>query len=410
MTHTVIDVKSHLQTLYASHFGEADAAFFASAPGRVELAGNHTDHQGGRTISSAITQRAYAFAAQNHTNEIHIYMDGFGESTLLTSDLDMREDEKGTPTSLIRGMLAAFAQAGNPICGFNMVTYSDIPIGQGLSSSAAFEVLVGTVIRALHDQTLEGAPSDPTTLALESVWTERTYFGKPCGAQDQLASAHGGILAMDFSADEPQITPVNFDIGAQPYSLCLIDSRCDHSQFTDEYAAVPADMHAVAHYFEREKLEDISYSLFLSRLSTLRAEFGDRAVLRALHYFEETHRVFLQLASLQENNFDTFLEYVRLSGASSAQFLQNVTPYTDELNRSQPAMVILALCAHLLDSVDPRGAYRIHGGGFGGSVLAFVPTALSDHFRTSMNAFLGYDACLFVTPDARGAYVERVRQ
>lgn len=409
MTPSPDGIKSRLQALYADRFGNADTLILASAPGRVELAGNHTDHQGGRTIASAITQRAYALASKNHTDKVHIYMDGFGESTLCISDLRVRENEKGTSTSLIRGMLAAFAQEGKPVCGFNMATYSDIPVGQGLSSSAAFEVLVGTVIRTLHDQALDERPTDPTTLALQGVWAERTYFGKPCGAQDQLASSHGGILAMDFSADEPRITPIDFNISTQPYSICLIDSRCDHSEFTDEYAAVPADMHAVAHYFTHEKLEEVSYSTLLEQLSTTRASLGDRAVLRAFHYFEETRRVALQQSALQENDFANFLEYVRLSGASSAQFLQNVSPQTGA-NNNQPATVILALCAHLLDSVTPKGAYRIHGGGFGGSVLAFVPTSLTDYFQAHMNAYLGYDACLFVSPDTRGASIERLTQ
>ena len=423
MMRTEEETKAYLQMLHVAQFGDNASgqagkrdfpSVFASAPGRVELAGNHTDHQGGRTISAAIDQRTYALASLNDTDEIRVYMGSFVKCSVHLSDLEARMDERGDPISIIRGMAAAYVQSGKRLCGFDIVTCSDIPVGAGLSSSAAFEVLIGTAIRALCSPSASGIPDDSTTLALEGVWVENNYFGKLCGAQDQLASVFGGVIAMDFSSDEPLVTPIDFDAGACPYALFLIDSQYDHSHLAEEYAAIPIDMKAVAQYFGCTRLKDVPYRVFLRQLSQVRAKLGDRAVLRALHFFEETKRVRAQTEALLAGNYEAFIKKVRLSGASSAQFLQNVSPLIDESGISQPAMVILALCAHLLDSDSSKdrgrfsGAYRIHGGGFGGSVLAFVPKKESDFFKASMDALLGYDACMHVSMGSRGAHAERL--
>ncbi|WP_139653192.1 galactokinase [Raoultibacter phocaeensis] len=401
-----------LRERFEARFGNASCearAFepfvLASAPGRVELAGNHTDHQGGRTIAAAIEKRAWALARPNGTDEIRVSMEGFGEARFSTTDLEARERERGTSRALVRGMAAAFVRSGCALSGFDMVTRSAVPVGSGVSSSAAFEVLLGTAIRALFDPAAETEPPDLTAIALEGVWAERTYFGKPCGAQDQLSSAYGGIVALDFSDAVAHVEPIAFDADACAYSICLIDSRCDHSAYTDEYAAVPADMFDVARYFDCERLEDVPYDLFLSRLPEIRAQLKDRKVLRALHYFEETRRASEQVQALKKGDFEAFLAYARLSGASSAQFLQNVSPHADGSQTRQPAMVILALCAHLLGT---RGAWRIHGGGFGGSVLAFVPREEAASFAASMDRLLGYEACSLVSISPRGAWAERL--
>lgn len=402
------EVTTFLQMLYTDHFGAVTSAVLVSAPGRVELAGNHTDHQGGRTISAAIDQRAWALAAPNDSDSIHVYMDGFGKGTLSLSSLDTRPAEEGTSIALIRGMAAAFALSGKPLRGFNIVTCSDIPVGSGLSSSAAFEVLIGAVIRALFDPDTPQTPSHLIALAFDGVFTEQHYFGKPCGAQDQLASAYGGIVAMDFASDIPQITEIDLDINAYPYSICLIDSKSDHSHHTSEFGAIPADMFAVAQFFEHTKLEEVDPTRFLKQLPQVRAHLGDRAALRAIHYFAETKRVLMQQQALAASDFEKFLEGVRLSGSSSAQFLQNVSPRSDAQGTDQPAMIILALCAQLLENSRPRGAYRIHGGGFGGSVLAFVPSQQLDTFKASLNEYLGYDACISVAIGGSGVQAERL--
>lgn len=413
------EILAHLEALHTTHFGGAPSrsgarpAVLASAPGRVELAGNHTDHQGGRTISAAIGRRAWALASPSDANEARIFMDGFGTACIRLDDLDPHEGERGTSASLIRGMIAAFSRSGRTIRGFDLVTCSDIPVGRGLSSSAAFEVLMGAVIRALCDDSGSASPADLTAIALEAVRAERTYFGKPCGAQDQLACAHGGIVALDFAEESPRITPLRFDFDACPYETYLVDTRCDHSGLTAEYAAIPADMRAVAGFFGYGRLADLPYRTFLDQLPQVRAQLGDQAALRAMHYFEETQRVASQIEALQKDDFEAFLAMVRQSGASSAQFLQNVSPRSCAAGADQPAMFALALCAHLLDGTHPdggllRGAYRIHGGGFGGSILAFVPSQDAPAFEASMNALLGYDACMPVTVGAPGVQATRI--
>ena len=412
--------RAHLQSLFTEHFGEPSGLPFvyASAPGRVELAGNHTDHQGGHTIAAAIDRRASALAIPNNTNEIHIVMEGFGKACLHLSELEARESERETSQSLVRGMVAAYVESGGTVCGFDAVTCSDIPAGSGLSSSAAFEMLLGVMLRALDESEGEAAVFDPTTLALEGVWAEHNYFGKPCGQQDQLASAHGGIQAMDFSDVFPRVSPIAFDMSSCAYALVLIDSQHDHSSHTDEYAAITADMRAVALFFGSEKLEEIPYRTFLEQLSPVRNQWGDLTVLRALHYFEETRRAQAQEQALRTGDFEKFLEGVRQSGASSAQFLQNVSPRVSGSTASQPAMVILALCMALLDKGSSlesagrktrgRGAYRIHGGGFDGSVLAFVPQIEVEVFMARMNELLGYEACRTVAIDPLGATAARL--
>ena len=396
-----------LKGRFANRFGDmaGRALAFASAPGRVELAGNHTDHQGGRTISTAIDRRMFALAAPNGEDVIRVSMEGFGEAAIDVGDLEPRAEERGSSAALVRGMAAAYVRAGGELRGFDAVTCSDIPAGCGVSSSAAFEMLTGLLIRALCDPEGLDPRRSLVRLALDGSWAEDVHFGKPTGAQDQLASAFGGIVALDFAGAEPRVSPVAFDVRASGHALFLVDSRCDHSRYTDEFVAVPADMFAVAKRFGRERLEDVLFEEFLEDLAGVRAELGDRAALRALHYFEETRREAAQRRALEEGDFPAFLALVRQSGMSSAQFLQNVSPRADASGAEQPAMVVLALCAHLLGE---RGAYRIHGGGFGGSVLAFVPDAKAEAFRAQMDALLGFEACLPVAIGAPGACARRI--
>ncbi len=396
-----------LKGRFADRFGNmaGRALAFASAPGRVELAGNHTDHQGGRTISTAIDRRMFALAAPNGEDVIRVSMEGFGEAAIDVGDLEPRAEERGSSAALVRGMAAAYVRAGGELRGFDAVTCSDIPAGCGVSSSAAFEMLTGLLIRALCDPEGLDPRRSLVRLALDGSWAEDVHFGKPTGAQDQLASAFGGIVALDFAGAEPRVSPVAFDVRASGHALFLVDSRCDHSRYTDEFVAVPADMFAVAKRFGRERLEDVPCEAFLEDLAGVRAELGDRAALRALHYFEETRRVAAQRRALEKGDFPMFLALARQSGMSSAQFLQNVSPRADASGAEQPAMVVLALCAHLLGE---KGAYRIHGGGFGGSVLAFVPDAEAEAFRAQMDALLGFEACLPVAIGAPGACARRI--
>ncbi len=395
-------VLEELKRKFAAAFGEPGhgPVVLASAPGRLELAGNHTDHQGGCVISAAIEGRAWALAAPNGLQVIRLVMEGFGAAEIDLSDaawMDPVELERACPVSMARGMAAAFVRRGGSAAGFDVVTCSDIPVGFGVSSSAAFEMLMGVCLQGLF---APDAEFDRVELALAGMNVECEYFGKPSGAQDQLTSAVGGVVAMDFSSAVPSAEQMPFDASSCAYVPCLIDSRCDHSLYNDEYATVPVDMREVAAWFGCAGLEEVGFGRFAASLGALRSELGDAKALRALHYFDETRRVREQRACLEEGDFEAFLRHARLSGASSAQYLQNVSPKGDGTGVWQPAMVILALCAHLLGD---RGAWRIHGGGFGGSVLAFVPREQLDAFVREMNELLGYDACRLMNFGAPGA-------
>lgn len=404
-----------LQTLYNQSFG-ADSwdtgAVVASAPGRLEVAGNHVDHQGGRVISAAIAERTEGYAKQNGTNVVSVAMEGFGREVIDLSEKDWacpRPGEEGTSGALVRGMLAMYARAGGAVRGFNMVTHSAVPAGCGLSSSAAFEVMMGATLRALFDKDNPRTPGtidlDPVTIALEAVSVEQTFFGKPCGAQDQMACACGGVSLLDFSTDPPGVKAVTVDTEAAGYGVILIDSHQDHSLYQDEFAAIPEEMNEVASLLGVRRLGDTTASALLEHFSEIRIQLGDRPALRALHYYDEVARVDRQYAALNRGDFSQFLVNVRLSGMSSAQYLQNVSPQGNGVQLRQPAMVIQGLCAHMLGQ---EGAWRIHGGGFGGSVLAFVPLSCIDRFVDSMNEILGYEACRRMVIGCGGVCAERL--
>lgn len=421
----------HLSALFRAAFGRsadegAERAVLASAPGRLEVAGNHVDHQGGRVISAAIGERTWGLAAPNDGGRIRVVMEGFG-----TDEIDLAEEGWDAPRpadalssgALVRGMAARFARDGGALAGFDMVTCSDVPPGCGLSSSAAFEVMLGAALEGLFgpgpfavSAVYAGAPAgdsaasgdvalDVAAVALAAVECEQRYFGKPCGAQDQLACACGGVVTIDFAPKVPVVEPMTLDAAAEGYRIVLIDSRQDHSLHQDEFAAIPADMRMVANLLGVSRLGDAPVDTLLAQLQRVRTELGDRRAMRALHYYDEVARVNAQRAALAAGDFGLFLREVRLSGASSAQFLQNVSLREPGSEARQPAMVIQSLAAHLLGE---RGAWRIHGGGFGGSVLAFVPCAEADGFMGAMDGLLGYAACREVTLGAPGVRAERL--
>lgn len=380
-----------LKASFAETFGKPSGPFvLASAPGRLELTGNHTDHQGGCVISAALDARVYALVAENGRDEMRLQMRGFGEARICLTEPNWMEPhagERGKSVSIARGMLASFARHGGEVRGFDAVVISDIISGAGVSSSAAFEMLMGVCAEGLFGRAAdEVGEADRVALALTGMEVERAYFGKMSGAQDQIASAVGGVVFMDFAEEVPRVSRLPFDAEACAYVPCLIGSRYDHSLCNDEYDAVPGDMFKVAKMFGCERLGDVDAGLFMEHIDDVRAVLGDAKLLRALHFFDETERVKTQRACLEQGNFEAFLTHMRLSGASSAQYLQNVSPRGDGRGEDQPAMVILALCAHLLGE---HGAWRIHGGGFGGSVLAFVPRGKKNGFVRKMNALLG---------------------
>ena len=369
---------------FQEQFGILPEKFF-SAPGRTEIGGNHTDHQHGKVLAAAVNLDSLAAVRKNGTQTIRVLSRGYPMVEIQLGDLSVRAEEVNTTAALIRGIAARFAEMGHPVGGFDAYIESTVLPGSGLSSSAAFEVLIGTVINHLF---CNGTVSQPQ-IAMIGQFAENTYFGKPCGLMDQMASAVGGLVYMDFeNPAQPRIEPVCFDFSACGHALCIIDSGANHADLTEEYAAIPKELQSICSHFGKKVLRQVDPADFYAALSVLRKKYTDRAVLRAIHIYEENERVSRQAAALQAGAFDTFLSLVRQSGYSSYMYLQNVIP-AGSIARQDMA-VALALCAHYLQG---RGAYRVHGGGFAGTVQAFVPLDLLDSFRAGMDGMLGAGAC-----------------
>ncbi len=378
------DSREVLDAGFAAAFGGKPERYF-SAPGRTEIGGNHTDHQRGRVLAAAVNLDTRAAVRVNGTDTIRILSEGYPMSVVDLSCLTPVESEINTTPALIRGVAARFAQMGCQVKGFDAYCVSTVLPGSGLSSSAAYEVLMGAILNGLF---FEGRASQPE-LAKIGQYAENVFFGKPCGLMDQMASAVGNLVTIDFfDKENPVIQPVDFDFSKSGHALCIIDSQASHADLTDEYAAVPGEMKAVAAQFGKEVLTEIPQADFYGRIAHLRKTCDDRAVLRAIHFYQENDRVPKQVAALKEGSFDKFLELVKESGHSSYMYLQNVIPAGYKAH--QDVAVALALCEHYLNG---RGAYRVHGGGFAGTVQAFVPFDILDAFKAGMDAALGEGAC-----------------
>ena len=376
--------KAALDSGFAAAFGGAPERYF-SAPGRTEIGGNHTDHQRGRVLAAAVNLDTQAAVRINGTNTIRILSKGYPMSTVELSQLTPRENEINTTPALIRGVAARFAELGCPVAGFDAYCESTVLPGSGLSSSAAYEVLIGTIINHLF---FDGRVSQPE-IAQIGQYAENVFFGKPCGLMDQTASAVGNLVTIDFfDKEHPVITPVAFDFAACGHALCIIDSRASHADLTDEYAAIPGEIKKVCAHFGREVLTQIDEAEFYAAIPALRQSCGDRAVMRCIHFYQENARVPRQVAALQAGDFAEFLRLIGQSGRSSWMYLQNVIPAG--YKEHQDVAVSLALCEHYLQG---RGAFRVHGGGFAGTVQAFVPFDLLDSFRAGIDAALGEGAC-----------------
>lgn len=356
-----------------------------SAPGRTEISGNHTDHQHGCVLAAAVDMQTDAEVRLNGTHLILIDSEGFAPVTVDLDDLSVHEDEKNTTASLVRGVAAAFQARGCKLQGFDAKISSTVLPGSGLSSSAAFEVLVGRILNGLFFENKLSA----IEIAQIGQYAENVYFGKPSGLMDQMASSVGGLVFIDFAdPKKPVVEKVDFDFAHCGHTLCIIDSHASHADLTDEYAAIPVEMKKVAAFFGKEVLNEVDESTFYASLPALRASCGDRAVLRAMHYFEENQRVRLQVRALRNDNFGAFLTYVNDSGRSSWLKLQNITPLGAA--EHQDMAFTLALCKKLLDG---EGAVRIHGGGFAGTALAFVPNDRFERFKEGVEQVLGEGSC-----------------
>lgn len=376
--------KKRLDAGFAAAFGGTAERYF-SAPGRTEVSGNHTDHQRGRVLAGAVNLDTVAAVRANGTDVIRVQSKGYPLCQVRLDALEPVDAEINSTPALIRGVAARFAQLGCKVGGFDAYCESTVLPGSGLSSSAAFEVLVGTIINHLF---FDGKVTQPE-IAQIGQYAENVFFGKPCGLMDQTASAVGGLVTIDF-ADKahPDIRPVHFDFSTTGHALCIIDSRADHADLTDEYAAVPGEMKAVCEYFGKDVVTEIPEADFYAAIPALREKCGDRAVMRVIHEYNENRRVPQQVACLESGDFEGFLRLTKESGFSSWMYLQNVIPagYV----KQQAMAVALGLCEHYLQG---RGAYRVHGGGFAGTVQAFVPFELLESFRAGIDGALGEGAC-----------------
>ena len=376
--------KTRLDSGFSTAFG-GEAQRYFSAPGRTEIGGNHTDHQRGRVLAGAVNLDTVAAVRVSGTNVIRVQSKGYPLCQVDLDNLEPVPAEINSTPALIRGVAARFAQLGCKVGGFDAYCESTVLPGSGLSSSAAFEVLIGTIINHLF---FDGRVSQ-AEVAQIGQYAENVFFGKPCGLMDQTASAVGGLVTIDF-ADKahPDIRPVHFDFSTTGHALCIIDSRADHADLTDEYAAIPGELKEICDCLGREVTTEIPEEEFYAAIPKLRETCGDRAVMRAMHEYNENRRVPEQVACLEKGDFEGFLGLIRESGFSSWMYLQNVIPagYV----RQQPVAVALGLCEHYLRG---KGAYRVHGGGFAGTVQAFVPFELLDSFRAGIDAALGEGAC-----------------
>ena len=356
--------------------------YLFSAPGRTELSGNHTDHQHGRVLAAAVNRETVAAVKENGEMRVRLLSEGYPLCDIDLTELSVKPEEENTTAALIRGVAAKFAEFG--LKGFDAYVTSNVLSGSGLSSSAAFEVLVGTIFNHLC-----GAGKTPVEIAQIGQYAENVYFGKPCGLMDQTASAVGNIIGIDFADPAaPVVTPIPFDFGSSGYSLCIIDTGASHADLTDEYAAITRELKAVCRFFGKEFLRDLPEEEFFGNIATVRKEVGDRAVLRAIHVFEENKRVAAQTEALLRSDFAGFLAYVRESGISSWRLLQNVVPAGRK--EAQEVAYALAVAEKLLAG---KGACRVHGGGFAGTIQAFVPNEILEIFRSGMDAALFPGSC-----------------
>lgn len=368
---------------------------YVHAPGRSEIAGNHTDHEGGHVIAGALDVSVDGIAVANGTGLVRVADEGYPSFTVDLDNLDINAEEIGTSESLVRGMAHEIAQRGGTPAGFDFAFVCTVPSGGGLSSSAAVEAAYGRAMEALWGS----QAIDAVELAQMSQRTENNYYGKPCGLMDQAAVCLGGLAYMDFeNTERPATKKLALDFEDHGHALVLVKVGADHAASTADYAAVPGEMQKIAAEFGAARLCEVDQASFDAKLPELREKFGDRACIRAIHYWYENDLVDRRWAALTAGDIDAFLALTRASGASSAMYLQNVTA---ELGSSQPAMYALGLAEHILDG---RGAVRIHGGGFGGTIQAFVPLDMIDDFMGRMDGWLGEGSCRRYAISEEGAY------
>lgn len=356
-----------------------------SAPGRSEIGGNHTDHNHGLVLAAGISLDAIAVAAKNDEGVIRIKSAGYPLDEVSCDDLEVKEKEKGRSQSIIRGIVARFKALGYNVGGFDATTASQVLSGSGLSSSAAFEVLVCTMLNHLYND----GKVDPVEIAKISQYSENVYFGKPCGLLDQMACSVGGFVSIDFEdTDKPIINKIDFDFASSGHCLCIVDTKGSHSDLTDEYAAVRLEMESVAEYFGKKVLRECTKAEVIKNAGDIAKKLSERAVIRALHFYGENEKVVLQAEALGRKDFEEFKKLIIASGRSSYMYNQNV--YTCKAPKNQPLSLALAVSEQILDG---KGAWRVHGGGFAGTIQAFVPNGLVKEYTDAMKSIFGDDSC-----------------
>lgn len=367
---------------------EREIAIF-SAPGRTEVGGNHTDHQRGRVLAASVNLDVIAIAALRNDSVVHIQSEGYLEDVVDITDHSIHSEETNHSPSLVRGVCAKYAEMGYSVGGFDAYTTSDVLSGSGLSSSAAFEVLIGTIVNELFCEGKETA----LKIAQIGQYAENVYFGKPSGLMDQAASSVGGLVMIDFEKKEnPLVCKVDFNFATSGHALCIIDTKGNHSDLTPDYAAIPTEMRQIASYFGKEVLREVPEAEFYEAIPKLRETVSDRGILRTMHFFEENKRVVREMDALEQGitgNFERFKELIVESGRSSYCYLQNVfsPAHPDE----QGVSLVLAMCERLL--APKGGAWRVHGGGFAGTVQTFVPNDYLEDFVCEMEKVLGEKSC-----------------
>ena len=385
---------------FQEQFGDRPVEIF-SAPGRTEVGGNHTDHQHGEVLAASINDDAIAVAAPREDSTVRVLSAGYPLITLTIDDeLSPLPEEEGTTAGLIRGMIAGMKSQGFSVGGFDAFITSDVLGGSGLSSSAAFETLIGTILSGLYND----MACDDVTIAKLGQYAENVYFGKPCGLMDQMACSVGSLCRMDFADPEnPVIERIDYDFGAAGFSLCITDTKGSHADLTPDYAAVPAEMKSVAAFFGKSVLREVPEEQFLSALPSLREKLGDRPILRTLHFYQENHRVMEEADALKRGDLEYFLRTVQASGDSSFKYLQNV--YTSKDVQHQNISLAICLSEQTLrmaaadrgffsGGLKDVGTARVHGGGFAGTIQAFVPDVSVPVYRKAMDRIFGEGACM----------------
>lgn len=370
---------------FAEHFGELGAHRFFSAPGRTEICGNHTDHNNGKVFAASVDLDVIAVVEPTDDGFVTIKSEGFPEDKVDINDLAVHPEEKNTSAALIRGVLKGFKRNGHDIGGFRAYTTSTVMKGSGLSSSAAFEVLVGTILSHLYNK----GQISPVKVAQISQFAENEYFGKASGLMDQMASSVGGFVAIDFKDNDiPVIESIKCDFAKYEHTLCIVDAKGDHADLSDEYSAIPKEMKEIAGFFDCETLRSLALADITLNINVLRERYGDRAVLRAIHFFHENERVERVVHALKNERFEDFLSSVRESGDSSFKYLQNI--YSNDDIRHQCLSIALNVAE---SSLHRKGACRVHGGGFAGTIQAFVPFDSLKQFKMNMEKVFGTGAC-----------------